>query len=230
MTDDNTPITDPEDQPTFVDADDTHDPGDQEAAKDADQLTETLAKAATDTAYATVGLVSLVSDKAKQFYEEQRRQYVVAHPEAEQAPGAQSFLAQLREHVDRLVDDLGQGFRDLAERGRNTAKDPVPEVAPAAVEPDPADPEPADLTPHTETPASPTPEAAEPDGGELSETAPGGAASGETDLPGAGIGVGSGPSGAGTFGDGPADISETDEEAYGETPETPPAHGPVADL
>lgn len=122
--------------PPFVDADDTHDDADgaQGASEPSapsgefDQLGETLAKAATDTAYATVGLVSLVSDKAKEFYEEQRRQYVAAHPEAADAPGADTFLAQLRGHVDRLVEDLGRGFRDLADRGRAASRPDAPEV------------------------------------------------------------------------------------------------------
>ena len=82
-----------------------------------------LRKAAEDTAYAAVGVVGLVADKAREFYEEQRKQYVAAHPEAEDKEGAQGFLAQLRFQLDKLVDDVSRGFRDMAERGRASTKD-----------------------------------------------------------------------------------------------------------
>lgn len=83
-----------------------------------EQLGQNLRKAAEDTAYAAVGFVGLVSEKAKAFYEDQKKQYADAHPDADAEHGAKNFLAQLKEQLDKLIEDVNRGFRDLAERGR----------------------------------------------------------------------------------------------------------------
>ena len=85
-----------------------------------DQLNE-LFKFASDTAFAAVGFAGLVGEKAKAFYEDQKRQYAETHPDADRDPGAKDFLAQLREKVESLVEDLTKGYKDMAERGRASA-------------------------------------------------------------------------------------------------------------
>ena len=89
----------------------------------ADQMGQNFRKAAEDTAYAAVGFVGLVADKAKEFYEDQKRQYADSHPESDSDTGAKNFLAQLREQLDKFIDEVNRGFRDLAERGRASGKD-----------------------------------------------------------------------------------------------------------
>ena len=95
----------------------------------ADQLGQNLRKAAEDTAYAAVGFVGLVTDKAKEFYEDQKKQYAEAHPEADAEHGAKNFLNQLKEQLDKLIDDVNRSFRDLAERGRTTGRPMEDEMA-----------------------------------------------------------------------------------------------------
>lgn len=86
-----------------------------------DQVGEGIVKFAQDTAYAAVGFAGLIGDKAKEFYEDQKRQYVETHPDADRDPGAKDFLAQLREKIDRFVEELQRGYREMADRGRATA-------------------------------------------------------------------------------------------------------------
>lgn len=136
----------------ILDADDAKDFHETPAAdkpSDVDQLAEGLKKAATDTAYATVGLVDLVSSKAREFYTEQKKQYATAHPDEDEQT-TQGFLSQLGSQLDKLVSDIAGSFRDLAERGRSAGREttPAPEVTEheeAPVVPEaPATPEAAD--------------------------------------------------------------------------------------
>ena len=66
--------------------------------------------------------MGFVGDKAKTFYEEQQRQYVASHPDTDSSEGAKAFLAQMREQVNKFVDELTKGYRDMAERGRGEAR------------------------------------------------------------------------------------------------------------
>ena len=123
---------------TFVDAEDTKDyPPEHEQVTEAEaheRLTaENLKKVATEAAYAAVGFAGFVGDKAKTFYEEQQRQYVAAHPDSDSTEGAKAFLAQMREQVNKFVEELTKGYRDMAERGRGEARHEEPS-APAATD------------------------------------------------------------------------------------------------
>ena len=109
----------------IVDADDAKDFQEPEQKSDVDQLAEGLKKAATETAYATVGLVDLVSSKAREFYDDQKKQYATAHPD-EDAQTTSGFLTQLGSQLDKLVADIAGGFRDLADRGRSAGRDSAP--------------------------------------------------------------------------------------------------------
>ena len=102
-------------------ADEAHDQVDQ-AASDVNQFGENLAKAASDAAYATIGLVGVVSDRLKEFYSEQKKQYLVDHPDFDGEPEAKHVASRFGEQVDKLVEDIGRTIRDLAERGRASSK------------------------------------------------------------------------------------------------------------
>lgn len=110
----------------FVDADDTrteesHDQLD-EIRVELNRLGDNLAKVASEAAYATVGLVGLVSDRVKELYAEQKAQYAAEHPDFEGEPDARHVLSRVGEQVDRFVGDVSSAIHDLAERGRATAK------------------------------------------------------------------------------------------------------------
>ena len=102
-------------------ADEAHDQVDK-AASDVNQFGENLAKAASDAAYATIGLVGVVSDRLKEFYSEQKQQYLVDHPDFDGEPEAKHVASRFGEQVDKLVEDIGRTIRDLAERGRASSK------------------------------------------------------------------------------------------------------------
>ena len=133
---------------TFVDAEDTKDyaPEHEQVVEaehaeqpSAENLGDNIVKAATEAAYAAVGFAGFVGEKARSFYEEQQRQYVAAHPDSETAEGAKAFLAQMREQMNKLVEDLTKGYRDMAERGRGEARhETAAEASAPSDEPGPA--------------------------------------------------------------------------------------------
>lgn len=155
----------PEEPKPFVDAEDAKDvpptPESPKSPGDAEQLAESIKRAATETAYATVGLVDLVSSKARNFYEDQKRQYASAHPDEDEKTTS-GFLTQLGSQLDKLVDDIASSFKDLAERGRKAGQSVEPE---AELTGDVASPE-SPISPESpvspESPASPS-EAIDPD-------------------------------------------------------------------
>ncbi len=97
-----------------------------ESAPGEDRLTpekigEAARKVATETAYAAAGFAGLVGEKARAFYDEQKKQYADAHPD-EDAPSAKAFLDQLSEQLNRFAEDLSRGYKDMAERGRDVVQ------------------------------------------------------------------------------------------------------------
>lgn len=86
-----------------------------------EKIGETARKVATETAYAAAGFAGMVGEKARAFYDEQKKQYTDAHPD-EDGPSAKAFLDQLSEQLNRFADDLSRGYRDLAERGRDVVQ------------------------------------------------------------------------------------------------------------
>ncbi len=117
----------PEDKQASDEAAEAHEPG--EAIENApgderltpEQIGEAARKVATETAYAAAGFAGLVGEKARAFYDEQKKQYADAHSD-EDAPSAKAFLDQLSEQLNRFADDLSRGYRDMAERGRDVVK------------------------------------------------------------------------------------------------------------
>ncbi len=86
-----------------------------------EKLGEAAIKFATETAYAAAGFAGLVGEKAKTFYDEQKKQYAETHPD-EDGTKDNSFLDQLSEQLNRFADDLTRGYREMAERGRDVVQ------------------------------------------------------------------------------------------------------------
>lgn len=132
-------------EPPILDADDAKDSKVDPDFPNADLLAENLKKAASEAAYATIGLVDLLSSKAKELYAEQKAQRAADSPVGEQ-PASAGFLAQLGGQLDLVISGIAGSFKDLADRGRQagradeadvTAADPaIEEVAGDAVEVD----------------------------------------------------------------------------------------------
>lgn len=107
---------------------DAHEPTEdlENAPHGEDRLTpekvgEAAIKFATETAYAAAGFAGLVGEKAKAFYDEQKKQYVDAHPDEDGAK-SDSFLDQLSEQLNRFAEDLTRGYREMAEKGRDVVQ------------------------------------------------------------------------------------------------------------
>lgn len=86
-----------------------------------EKIGEAARKVATETAYAAAGIAGFVGEKARSFYDEQKKQYTTAHPD-EDGPSAKAFLDQLSEQLNRFADELSRGFKDLAEKGRDVTQ------------------------------------------------------------------------------------------------------------
>lgn len=106
-------------------AEEAHEPTDdlENAPHGDDRLTpervgEAAIKFATETAYAAAGFAGLVGEKARAFYDEQKKQYVDTHPDEDGAK-SDSFLDQLSEQLNRFAEDLTRGYREMAEKGRD---------------------------------------------------------------------------------------------------------------
>lgn len=110
----------------LLDADDAKEPepGNEEVeAHDGprtqgEKLAGDVRRMAREGAYAAAGFAGFVSEKAKEFYDEQREQYRQAHPDADAEPGAKEFLAQMRDKLHEFVDGLTRTWQDMADRGR----------------------------------------------------------------------------------------------------------------
>ncbi|MDO5083594.1 MAG: hypothetical protein Q4D89_09345 [Arachnia propionica] len=79
---------------------------------------EDAARFVVDAGYAIAGFAGLVGEKAKAFYDDQKAEYAKTHPEVD-APGARQFLEQLGTHLNKFVDEINKGFRELSEKGRD---------------------------------------------------------------------------------------------------------------
>lgn len=93
---------------------------DAEVVKDKSEkrnLGDEAARFVADAGYAAAGFAGLVGEKVRAFYDEQKAEYVKTHPDTD-APGARQFLEQLGTHLNRLVEDINKGFRDLSDKGR----------------------------------------------------------------------------------------------------------------
>lgn len=95
------------------------------------QFGEDATKFVVDAGYAIAGLAGLVGEKAKAFYDEQKSEYAKTHPDTD-APGARQFFEQLGAHLNKFVDEINRGFRELSEKGREVVKKKADEASDAA--------------------------------------------------------------------------------------------------
>ena len=121
---------------------------------DNERLDDAALRFMADAAYAVAGFAGLVGERARAFYDEQRAEYAKTHPDVE-SPGAREFLEQLGSHLNRFVDEINKGFRELSDKGREVMKSRPVNLETEKTEP--TDPEPA------------APEPAEPNGEEYGE-------------------------------------------------------------
>ena len=129
------------------------------ARTDNEKLDDAALRFMADAAYAVAGFAGLVGERARAFYDEQRAEYAKAHPDVE-SPGAKEFLEQLGSHLNRFVDEINKGFRELSDKGREVMKS-------RPVNPETEKTEPTDTEPAAPEPAAPGP--AEPNGEEYGE-------------------------------------------------------------
>ena len=110
---------------------------------DNERLDDAALRFMADAAYAVAGFAGLVGERARAFYDEQRAEYAKTHPDVE-SPGAREFLEQLGSHLNRFVDEINKGFRELSDKGREVMKSrPVnPEAEQRTEHPTPGNPEP----------------------------------------------------------------------------------------
>ena len=129
-----------------------------------EKLDDAALRFMADAAYAVAGFAGLVGERARAFYDEQRAEYAKTHPDVE-SPGARKFLEQLGSHLNRFVDEINKGFRELSDKGREVMKSRP--VNPETEKTEPTDTEPAAPEPAAPEPAAPGP--AEPNGEEYGE-------------------------------------------------------------
>ncbi|MDO5067307.1 MAG: hypothetical protein Q4D96_08525 [Propionibacteriaceae bacterium] len=103
---------------------------------------EEAARFVADAGYAIAGFAGLVGEKARAFYDEQKAEYARTHPDSD-APGARQFVEQLGVHLNKFVEEINRGFRELSEKGRDVVgrtsqDDPQPKPG---EQPQPEEPE-----------------------------------------------------------------------------------------
>lgn len=101
------------------------------AVADSDKLTpeklgELAVKFATDTLYAAAGFASVVAERAREYYDNQRKHLADKNPEGAD-PTFKAFVDSMPDQIKNLLDEVQKGYHDLAEKGRtvvNTRNQP----------------------------------------------------------------------------------------------------------
>lgn len=87
-----------------------------------EQFGEAVLKFATETAYAAAGVANVLAEKAKEFYEAQRKQIAEKTPEGVD-PNFRQFVDSMPEQFKSFMDEANKAFHDMAERGRSSVAD-----------------------------------------------------------------------------------------------------------
>ena len=87
-----------------------------------EQLGDAAIKFATETAYAAAGLANVLAEKAKEFYESQRKQIAEQTPEGVD-PNFRQFVDAMPDQFKGFMDEATKAFHDMAERGRHSVAD-----------------------------------------------------------------------------------------------------------
>ncbi len=87
-----------------------------------EQLGDAVVKFATETAYAAAGIANVLAEKAKEFYESQRKEIAAKTPEGVD-PNFRQFVDAMPDQFKGFFDEATKAFHDMAERGRTTVAD-----------------------------------------------------------------------------------------------------------
>ncbi|HHU40152.1 MAG TPA: hypothetical protein GXZ45_12840 [Propionibacterium sp.] len=87
-----------------------------------EQLGDAVIKFATETAYAAAGVANVLAEKAKVFYEAQRKEIEAKAPEGVD-PNFRQFVDTMPDQFKGFIDEATKAFHDMAERGRTTVAD-----------------------------------------------------------------------------------------------------------
>lgn len=87
-----------------------------------EKLGDMAIKFATETAYAAAGLANTLSERAKEFYDAQRKQIAEKAPEGVD-PNFRQFVDTMPDQFKTFVDDMVKAYRDMADKGRSTVAD-----------------------------------------------------------------------------------------------------------
>ena len=87
-----------------------------------EQLGDAVIKFATETAYAAAGIANVLAEKAKEFYDSQRKEIAAKTPEGVD-PNFRQFVDAMPDQFKGFFDEATKAFHDMAERGRTTVAD-----------------------------------------------------------------------------------------------------------
>lgn len=87
-----------------------------------EQLGDAILKFATESAYAAAGAAQMLAERAKEFYEAQRKQIAEQTPEGVD-PNFRQFVDSMPDQFKGFFDEATKAFHDLADRGRHTVAD-----------------------------------------------------------------------------------------------------------
>lgn len=87
-----------------------------------EKLGEAAIKFATETAYAAAGLANVLAEKAKEFYDAQRKEIAAKTPEGVD-PNFRQFVDAMPDQFKGFMDEATKAFHEMAERGRVTVTD-----------------------------------------------------------------------------------------------------------
>lgn len=87
-----------------------------------EKLGEAAVKFASETAFAAAGVANLIAEKAREFFEAQRRQLAEKTPEGVD-PNFKQFVDGMPDQFKVFLDDVTKQYHDMAERGRHAVAD-----------------------------------------------------------------------------------------------------------
>lgn len=87
-----------------------------------EKLGDAAIKFATETVYAAAGLANVIAEKAKEFYDAQRKQIADNTPDGVD-PNFRKFVDSMPDQFKTFMDDATKAFHDLSDRGRTTMSD-----------------------------------------------------------------------------------------------------------
>lgn len=87
-----------------------------------EKLGDAAVKFASETAFAAAGVANLIAEKAREFFELQRRQLADKTPEGVD-PNFKQFVDTMPHQFKGFLDEVTKQYHDMAERGRHAVND-----------------------------------------------------------------------------------------------------------